>query len=377
MISRKTTYFIAILVLWICSCVEPFKLRVKSNLRILTVDATLTDSTDEQSINLNESVNVTGNVVLYPILKAKVELLVNNTEKIAFIEKGAGKYALPSGFRTKAGSKYKLFFTKADGTKYESGEDEMFSVPEIIRVHDKFVENGIEKNFGNEHANYVYLDTQDPANEKNNYVWSWQLWERQNICFTCEGGRYFETPRPAGCKRENGYEGITYDYYCDGNCWEIFTSKELNVFTDIYTNGNPITNRLIAKIPFYNFGGALIEIKQQSVSSNAYRYLKLLADQVQNNGSLVDTPPAALIGNIKNISQPDEIIAGFFMVTSVRYIKYWIDRKEPIARKLTPTGLHETSIREEPMGNIPGRPPLTPCIASPTRTPNKPKGWVD
>jgi hypothetical protein len=56
----------------------------------------------------------------------------------------------------------------------------------------------------------------------------------------------------------------------------------------------------------------LIEIKQQSVSPSAYQYLKLLAEQVQNNGSLVDTPPAALIANIKNILNPKEIIAGFF-----------------------------------------------------------------
>lgn len=374
---KKTTVFIVAVGLWVCSCVEPFNLNIKSSLRLLTVEATLTDSNEEQIITITESVNSSSKVVAFPVLKVSAELLINGVERVPFIEKGAGKYALPKTFQTKAGNTYKLFFTKADGTKYESEEDKMFTVPEIIKVHDEFVFDGIEQNFGYEHANYVYLDTKDPVNEKNSYVWSWQLWERQDICATCEGGRYFETPRPAGCRRELGYEGITYDYYCGDNCWEIFYNKELNVFNDIYTNGNPINNRLIAKIPFYNATGALIEIKQQSVSSNAYRYLKLLADQVQNNGSLVDTPPQALIGNIKNIQKPDEIITGFFMVSSVRYVKYWIDRKEPIARKLTPTGLHENSIREEPFSNIPGRPPLAACILSQTRTPNKPQGWID
>ena len=375
--NKKIMLFTIAVGLWICSCIEPFNLNIKSSLRLLTVEATLTDSNEEQIITITESVNSSSKVAAFPVLKVTAELLVNGVERVPFIEKGAGKYALPKTFQTKTGNTYKLFFTRADGTQYESKEDKMFTVPEIIKVHDEFVFNGIEQNFGNEHANYVYLDTKDPVNEKNSYVWSWQLWERQDICSTCEGGRYFETPRPAGCRRESGYEGITYDYYCGGNCWEIFYNKELNVFNDIYTNGNSINNRLIAKIPFYNATGALIEIKQQSVSSNAYRYLKLLADQVQNNGSLVDTPPQALIGNIKNIKKPDEIITGFFMVSSVRYIKYWIDRKEPIARKLTPTGLHEQSIREEPFSNIPGRPPLAACILSQTRTPIKPQGWID
>ena len=375
--NRNIILLIGTIALWICSCVEPFNLDIKSDLRLLTIDATLTDSSEEQTISIMESVNSSGKVVAIPVLKVSAELEVNETTRISFIEKGLGKYALPTTFRAKAGNTYKLFFKKSDGSVYESSIDKMFSVPEIINVHDKFVYNGIDKNFGFEHANYVYLDTKDPVEEKNSYVWSWQLWERQNVCFTCEGGRYFDTPRPAGCKIERGYEGITYDYYCEGNCWEMFFSQELNVFTDVYTNGNSINNRLIAKIPFYNSSGTLIEIKQQSVSPSAYQYLKLLAEQVQNNGSLVDTPPAALIGNIKNVTNPKEIVAGFFMVTGERYIKYWIDRKDPIAQKLTPTGLREQSIREEPLSNIAGRPPLTPCILSQTRTPFKPKGWLD
>lgn len=374
---KKILLFPLVVGLWICSCVEPFNLNIRNSLRLLTVEATLTDSVEEQIITISESVNSGDKVVAFPVLKVTAELLVNGVEKIPFIEKGAGKYALPKTFQTKVGDTYRLIFTKADGTKYESEEDKMFTVPEITKIHDEFVFDGIEQNFGYEHANYIYLDTKDPVNEKNSYVWSWQLWERQDICSTCEGGRYFETPRPAGCRREAAFEGITYDYYCDGNCWEIFYNKELNVFNDIYTNGKPIINRLIAKIPFYNASGALIEIKQQSVSASAYRYLKLLADQVQNNGSLVDTPPQALIGNIKNIKKPEEIVTGFFMVSSVRYVKYWIDRKEPIDRKLTPTGLHEHSIREEPLSDIPGRPPLAACILSQTRTPIRPKGWID
>jgi hypothetical protein len=375
--NRNIILLIGTIALWICSCVEPFNLNIKSDLRLLTIDASLTDSSEEQTISIMESVNSSGKVVAIPVLKVSAELEVNGATRIPFKEKGLGKYALPTTFRAKAGNTYKLFFKKSDGSAYESSVDKMFSVPEIINVHDKFVYNGIDKNFGFEHANYVYLDTKDPVEEKNSYVWSWQLWERQNVCFTCEGGRYFDTPRPAGCKIERGYEGITYDYYCEGNCWEMLFSQELNVFTDVYTNGNPINNRLIAKIPFYNSSGALIEIKQQSVSPSAYQYLKLLAEQVQNNGSLVDTPPAALIGNIKNVTNTKEIVAGFFMVTGVRYIKYWIDRKDPIAQKLTPTGLREQSIREEPLSNIAGRPPLTPCILSQTRTPFKPKGWLD
>lgn len=378
MINKKITLLTIVLGLWVCSCVEPFELNVESALKILTVDATLTDSSDDQNIILTESVNSNGSAYSQPILKATVEVIVGGTQRITLTEKGLGVYTMPSSFKLQTGVNYKLAFTKADGTKYESAEDQVTKVPEIIGVHDEFKVNGIEK--GNnffDPANYIYLDTKDPIAEKNNYLWTWRLWERQNVCATCYNGRYFLTPVPARCREERSFAGQMFDYFCPGDCWDIVYNKDLNVFTDIYSNGQPINNRLIAKIPYYNVRGALIEIKQQSISSAAYRYFKLLADQVQNNGSLVDTPPAALIGNIKNITNPDEAIAGFFMVASVRTVKYWIDRKNADGKNVNPIGLLDHPLTPEPMGADLTRPPYAQCILSLTRTPIRPNGWVD
>lgn len=378
MIIKKFTLLTIALGLWVCSCVEPFEQNIESNLRILTVDATLTDTSDEQIISLSESVNVNGSVFAQPLLKAKVEIIVGGNERLTLIEKGQGVYALPSSFKLQTNVNYKLVFSKADGTRYESTEDQITKVPEIINVHDEFVIKGIEK--GNniyDPANYVYLDTQDPAQDKNNYLWTWKLWERQNVCATCYNGRYFLTPVPARCREERAFNGQTFDYFCPGDCWDILNNKDLNVFTDIYSDGQPIANRLIAKIPYYNVRGALIEIKQQSISPAAYRYLKLLADQVQNNGSLVDTPPAALIGNIKNVNNPSESIAGFFMVTSVRTVRYWIDRKGAEGKNINPIGLLDHPLSPEPMGNDLTRPPYAQCVSSLTRTPNRPNGWIN
>ena len=378
MINKKITLLTLAVGLWVCSCVEPFNLSIKSDLRILTVDATLTDTSDEQSITITETVNSNGSAYASPVLRATAEVLVNGTEKISFTEKGAGVYALPKTFKLKAGTTYKLFFSKADGTKYESGEDKVATVPEIIRVHDEFKVQGIERGVNIfDPANYVYLDTKDPVDDKNNYLWSWRLWEKQSVCATCYNGRYFLTPIPARCREERAYVGETFDYFCPGDCWEIIQNKDLNVFSDIYSNGNPITNRLIAKIPYYSINGALIEIKQQSISPEAYRYFKLLADQVQNNGSLVDTPPAAIIGNIKNVANPEEAIAGFFMVTSVRNVRFWIDRKSAFKTTSKPIGLLDHPLNPEPMGNDLTRPPFALCILSQSRTPVKPNGWVN
>lgn len=371
--NKKKTLLIIAIFLWLCSCVTLFEQNINSGLKVLTVDATLSDIDDEQKIIITESVNSKGTAYSVPVQNVIAELIINNNEHVMFKEKGEGIYVLPSTFKLKSGEKYRLAFSKADGTKYESDEETLTIVPEIVDIRDEFKIKGIAKEGVFLPANYIYLDVKDPENEKNNYFWTWQLWEHQDICETCDGGRYYLN---VGCRKEREYQGKFFDYYCDGNCWEIFQSTEINVLNDIYSNGKLISNVLVAKIPYYSPNGALIEVKQQSVSSAAYRYLKLLAEQTQNTGTLVDTPPAAIVGNIKNINNKSEAIAGFFMVTSFKTSSHWIDRKEPIEQLIIPVGLRDHPYTQEPpVPNEFGRPPLVKCELSKTRTPIKPKDW--
>ena len=380
----KRKYLFAIVIgLWISSflsaCVEPYSLPTIPGTKILTIDATITDTSEQQTIKITESVTLSSYSYSIPIKNAKVELLVNGTEKIQLTETTSGTYALPKSFLTKTGSTYQLLFEKSDGTKYESGKETMVSVPEITSVYDQFLEK--DRTSGDIPTHNIYLDTKDPVAEKNNYLWSWILWERQDICRSCENSRFFTTPAPLGsCIYEEEYKDVPFfDYICDKTCWEVIHSTSLNVFSDIYSNGLTITGRLVAKIPYYSEKGCLVEIKQQSISAPAYRYLKLLADQVQNNGGLVDTPPAAIIGNVKNINKPDEIIAGFFMVTGVRTVKYWLTRENAKDKNARPLTLLNHTINFEPTSEPPEppRPPMAPCLVSKTRTPNKPNGWVE
>ncbi|CAH0994690.1 hypothetical protein EMA8858_00802 [Emticicia aquatica] len=371
--AKITTLFVTLL-LWVSACVEPFQLGVVSDVRILTVDATLIDISQVQQISITESFNAKGTAFSSPVLNASVELLVNGKEIIKFIEKGDGIYALPSNFKLKKATNYQLFFKKTDGNSYQSAIEKLVEVPEILDIHDKFYKDGILKNEKYIPANYVFIDTKDPTDEKNNYLWTWQLWERQDVCETCEGGRYYTG---IGCKQQIEYQGLFFDYYCEGDCWEIFKSSDLNILNDFTSNGKIITNKLVAKIPYYTINGALIEISQQSISTEAYQYLKLLADQTQNNGTLVDTPPAAIIGNIKNINNSYEPIAGFFMIKSIKNKRYWIDRTEPFKLQIKPIGLRDHTYNQEPgVSGEAGRPPLIKCLLGPTRTPIKPDGWL-
>jgi hypothetical protein len=99
-------------------------------------------------------------------------------------------------------------------------------------------------------------------------------------------------------------ERWSYDYPCRGSCWEILYSPDILVFDDRYANGRLISQQRVAQIPFYGYQPALVDVRQLSLTADAYRYYKLFADQTQKTAGLVDVPPTALGGNVYLVANP-------------------------------------------------------------------------
>lgn len=334
--------------LWACSCVEPFENITESSLKILVIDGILTNEDIQQKIKIQTTIHQNETVYESEIPNLKVQLIVNRKENIDFINQGNGNYSLPESFRAKTGNLYQLKFQKTDGTSYESNEQLMLSTIPIDKVYDEFDVNGIEKDLKKIPANNIYLDFTDPIDQQNYYLWIWTSWERQNVCLSAYNS----------------------DYYCRENCWEIFHNDDWNILSDTYSNGKTILGKLITQIPYYQTNGALIDIKQFGINQETYRFLKLINDQTKRTGTLVDTPPTAIVGNVKNLTNPSEQITGYFMVASASTVEYWLDRKNAEG-KVAPVGL---------LGRKPNPPPNNAtysCIEGPNRTPTKPRFWVD
>jgi hypothetical protein len=314
-----------------------------------------------------------------------VEVRVGDGSVIKLTEFSSGIYVAPASFEGKVGQTYQLYFKTPSGKIYESEKEVLVASPPIDKIYHQFNQNGILDRTGKRVAFSsldIFVDLQDPANQRNYYLWKWIDFEEQGICATCEGGRLDSKTKQCITERNSR---ITYDYRCEEPCWEIFYSNEVNVFSDVFSNGRAIAARAVAKIPFYAVGGgfgnskALVEIQQYSISANAYEYYKLLRDQTQNTGYLTDTPPAAIIGNIRNINDASEKVVGYFGAAGITKSRLLIDKRpySPTAIKYLmlsrDPNLEPDSPPMAPLFEI--RPPLAPCVLSITRTPIRPEGW--
>jgi len=379
----KTGYILLTLSL-LLACVEPY-VPVGLNLEgeVLVVEANLTDQPEVQFVRLTRSLAKPFNeFVEEPLTGASVTVRVNGVPQ-TLREASPGRYELPAGFVGKVGERFQLQFSTPAGQRYESGVETMQRVSKLEKAYDRFDAQAIvnAERTAFTPANLIYIDTEDPADTRNFYRWTWTLWERQDYCASCQrsvlnGTRCGQN----GFVANNPEPPFWYDYYCLPRCWDLLFSSEINVFSDQYSNGRTIVGRLAGTIPYYEARGALVEIRQQALTPEAYRYYQLFASQTQANGGLADTPPAPLIGNVRNLDNADEIVSGYFAAGAVSKLRYWLDRQNASG---VPIGLFFTQnggrfAVPEPYSRTPfeSRPPTAVCLPGDTRTPNRPEGWL-
>ena len=380
------------------SCIDPYKVTVQSTQSYLIVEGAITDLDEPQTISIFEtsetanykSSEFTATITpkssdIIPVTKAKVSVVENGKKTYELFETQAGYYTTPLNFVGSIGSSYKLIIEKNDGKRYESTEEKMAAVPEIGTLYDKYNQKGIKDNnasTGNIATNDIYIDYIDPAAERNFYRWKWTSYELQNICASCKQGYYERTGNTATsdgkCIPDIRLPGFNYyDYFCQTLCWEIFQGKQIDIFSDVYTDGQTQYDKVVAQIPVYQSNPCLVVVQQMSLSANAFRYLKLIEDQSENTGTLADTPPAPIKGNVTNTKNTNEIVLGYFSASAVSEIRYMMNRQNTIGA--VKDGLFKYQNRRDPIPESVSdeRPsiPFAVCKPSVSRTAIAPKNW--
>ena len=407
------------------SCVDPEEILIRGTVDVIVVDGTVTNLAEPQFILLNRSTadRLTGRFGSLPITKAQVEVIMDSLVVTLAHETTDGRYQLPADFKGQIGHAYQMRFTLTDGTHYESTQQVMPPAARIDKIHTQFNSKSLSPPVGGYYTSGhdVFIDLQDPADQRNFYRWDWVDYEPQYWCRTCAQGFYsvynvlevypgnvynsgpdlYENCYfPPLIQAGNPVYGATLDYPCRTQCWEMLHSYTVALFDDQYANGGLIPDFKVAAIPFYQHGPCLVQVRQSSLTPDAYRYFKLFQGQTQNTGGLADTPPSAPIGNVRNTANPKEAVVGYFTASGVFSKPIYIDRKDyqgvplgydPVKGYSGQPGgeLFYALYRRDPRIEVPfpsgprifsdntPRPPTALCAPIDQRTPFKPEGWRD
>lgn len=375
--SKYPIYLILLLVI-VGSCITPITdfTQVASK-SFLTVEASLSDQVGPQKVKLYLSADKLTGSYFTPVTRAKVYFMDAKGVREDLVESSnKGTYYTSAKFTGVVGGTYTLNIETSDGKKYQSQAETMKPVPEIENVISRFeIYDNFAKGDPRRGGFNIYVDFQDPKTEGDNYQWYWRHYERAFICETCVGGSYdFRTNT---CVQPRIPTDITLNYRCDGDCWDITFSTDLNIFSDSYLNGQRITGKQVARVPYDGVSPYYLQFEQRGITRNSYNYYQGLNAQVQNNGTLFDVPAETRFSfNIKSTTNPSEKILGIFDVYSVRKKIFYIDRTQVPKDEAPNVKYIQGDIFSCPPTQ-PGCKDLVQCSEGLFRTPLKPTGWKD
>ncbi len=282
------------------SCVDEVQLPARSVESRLVVEGLITDEKPPYTVKLSYTGEY--NSLIY----GQNEIPVNGAD-VRIIEVGGRTVKLEqdpltpsyywmrdSTFVGKVGRSYQLHIELSDGKSFVSNPELLKPVSEIDRIYAEF-RGRADTEFREPDHYQVFIDTKEPAEAGNYYRWS----------------GYGYVPRTS-TGEPIGFAGI-----CCNWCWIPVYGSQSDVLSDVYINGNTISRRPVLSSPIYYVGRHYIEIRQYSLTRQAYQFWVRFEEQRKRTGSLFDPLPASIEGNVHAEGDTTVLALGYFGSSAV------------------------------------------------------------
>jgi hypothetical protein len=287
------------------SCIQKFDYTPQySGDRLLVVDGGITTQPEKQFLRLSRTAPY-GSGEHYPESGASFKIIENGKVVDNCYEISEGTYQINGDFiNPQPGNVYAIEIITRDGKIYQSDPEVM---PEPIKPDSSYFKIQMEKipsesgTYVNQPSVNIYVDTPVRANGSPAYL-RWRV--TQDYSFTEIKVSPLVFPRTCYMAINTTSQDI---YLYDGSDVSGGILKEQLVFTR-YAR------------PDYEFYFVhYFRISQYSLTKNAFDYWNKLKQIANPSGSFLDPPPAAVIGNVHNVDDPQETVLGYFEVAAQEY----------------------------------------------------------
>lgn len=289
-----------LLLFTLAGCIEPVELPIRQTERRLVVDGLITDEAPPYPIKLTYSGNLSRSLLIPDELAingavATVEdNLGNRTQLVQDPLTPAFYWLRDTRLRGVPGRAYTLRVTLPDGSRYVSRPEVLAPVPPIERLYAEYRESDPNTVLFNTFL--ARIDTKDPPTPGNYYRW-------QAMSYI---------PVWSGSDPQGLYNGRA-----GGGGYAPFYGPLTNVLSDQLINGNRVSERLVLTSPLVALGTQYIEVRQYSISREAYQYWILYEEQLARTGTIFDPQPASIEGNVRAVADTNKLALGYFGASAV------------------------------------------------------------
>jgi hypothetical protein len=286
----KRSYLI--LVLCACQCIDPYTPELEpSSDSVLVIDGFL-EPNQTSIVRLSRSTSLNSTDAPPPEVGASVWIEDINNQTIFFQEVGNGEYSLLP--QTLPEESYQLHVITSENKHYASAFETVKQVPEIDSLWwRQSSANGIQ----------LFVTTHNDEESEGYYRWryeeTWSYTSAYQSTYVYDPVRQFPVVR-------------TDDIY---NCWRNLSS------TNIYTYSTQGLEKNL--VPAFNLTSIAnnseriryrysILVKQYPLSKEGFFYWQQLKKNTEDLGTLFGPLPSQIRGNFKCLTNPEEVVLGYF-----------------------------------------------------------------
>lgn len=359
--------FLVIAAMTLPHCVDAVVPVYQFETGFLLIEGRISDAPGYSEVGVARNEILFGDYTLSPIPGAVVSSVADNGEEV-FWEAipASNRYRAPEAWVAEAGRSYFLRVTTPQGELVESAPE---PVPTPVPLENARVRFDQEAYFSTSRNRFIpafllEADLQDPAGETNYYQLRLTTYEMIAVCASCERSRW----RNGQCIMSADTRFVRrWDYLCDAACWVSSNAQEINVFSDEFSDGRRVTGIEAGRDNYDSSGELLFDVQLFSTSAAAYTFNLTLKGLAEGSGGLNAPLPAALVGNLADVSSLGTNVLGFVGVVSVSQERVFIDQDTFGGTPLP----FDSQINLEPVNPSP---PTAPCEGG-TRTRVMPEGW--
>ena len=266
------------------SCVDALEFKPTESEKLLVVDGKLTTANGDQVLRLSETALVGRSDNFPPVTGAIVTLRDDLGNVKSYTETEPGVYKLSgSAIQGTSGRTYTLHI-EVNGKTYESKPETM---PQKIEADSSFFA------IGNQDFVYVYSSISIPTDLNEGPFLKWRI--------------------------DNVYQ--INEVYCGpfdptNVCYvtERFSNQLLPLLDgSLLARGETAKPFVAAKEADKTFGEVVyFNLYMETLSPDAFKYWNKVSLLLTQSGSIFDSPPGAIRGNIMNVNNPEELVLGYF-----------------------------------------------------------------
>jgi hypothetical protein len=313
---KKLVAYLGLIVLsTTVACIDQIEIDrpVSSDNSRVVVEGVITDEPGPHRIRIFQTVSL-GSQVFRPVYTNWVEVEddLGNVERLVMAEEGV-YLLMGNAVKGEIGRTYTLRFEKSNGEIYESAPETMLPVSRIDSIYIETVFEERTNDLGNvvnRHFADVFVDV-ELGNLAQSPFMRWELVRWYRFTEAYQAWNPLFQPKSCYVKEETRINQVLlFDgRNARGDRWE--------------------RQQLIGyEVDWRFYRGAYICVRQLSLSTEGFNYWQKVDRVINQTGNIFDSPPAAVVGNMRNVDQPFEEVLGYFGASAVDLVYLKLDRTD-------------------------------------------------